>query len=183
MRHSHIKDKTIWIILFLSLPLSVMAQMGNTISREKDKPNTLSVSASYGENFTKNAWFYGFSGDYGRRLKNLPVGVGASFMWDEETPRNSNNRSERTFTLAVTGSYLLTDRFSTGGGLAKNIIKDDNPERKYEWVNGPWIAGLFFNGIAFDFGNSYLSSMITFEYNITDDEFSISIDISYGLLF
>ena len=167
-------------VAFFLLPLCLAAQRSSIISRDAELPNNFNLAISYGEIIEKrNAWFYGFAAEYSRRLNKLPIGVGASLMWDSETDR-AQTEAVRTFTGALAGSYLLSERFSLSTGLAKGFLDDDNPEKTYKFTNGDWSTGLIL-AYAFPTGKAtFIGLTSSLEYNISQKEFSLSLDLSYA---
>ena len=167
-------------MLFL-LPIIGSAQRSSVVSRDTVRPNNINIGISYGEIIEKrNAYFYGVAVEYSRKLNNLPAGLGAGIMWDSETDRAQLDPVE-TFTGAITGSYLLSDKFSLATGLAKGFIDDDNPEKKYKFTNGDWSTGLIVAYIVPTGKTSFIGITTSFEYNLSQKEFSISFDLSYAL--
>ena len=166
--------------MLLLLPFFVGAQRSSVVSRDSLRPNSINFGISYGEIIEKrNAWFYGFAAEYSRKIKDIPVGYGASLMWDSEKDRAKLD-PVRTFTGALTGSYLLSDKFSLATGLAKGFIDDDNPQKVYKFTNGDWSTGLIL-AYAFPTGQkTFIGLTTSFEYNISQKEFSISFDLSYA---
>ena len=87
--HSKISKKNQYLsffvfLLFLLLPLFSSAQLTANISRNEENKNFVSFASSYGQVFQREAWFYGFSGEFSRRLDKIPLGLAGSFMWDQE---------------------------------------------------------------------------------------------------
>lgn len=107
------------------------------------------------------------------------MGFGTSLMWDSETDKAKANPIG-TFTGAVTGSYLLSQRFSIGTGLAKGFINDDNPQRGYRFSNGNWSTGVVLSYSIPTGSQTFMGLTSSFEYNISQKEVSISLDLSYA---
>jgi len=168
------------ILIWVVTPFMGYGQRSSIISRNADLFNNMNISLSYGEIIQKrNAWFYGFSAEYSRRLKNAPVGVGLSIMWDSETDKAKSN-PVKSFSGALAGSYLVTERFSLGAGLAKGLINDENPNRTYKFANGDLSTGLML-AYTFPMGNQSLIGLTSsLEYNLSQREFSLSLDLSYA---
>ena len=167
------------IVLFL-LPLVMTAQRSSLVSRDTLLPNNINFAVSYGEILKKrDAWFYGFTAEYSRRFKKAPVGLGLSLMWDSETDKAKTNPVQ-TVTAAIAGSYLIGDRFSLGTGIAKGFIDDENPQRAYKFTDGDWTTGLIFAYIIPTGQATFIGFTTSLEYNISQKEFSLSIDLSYA---
>ena len=165
--------------LFLIMPLLASGQLTANISRSKEQKSFVSIAASYGQVFQRDAWFYGFSGEYSRRLNKLPIGLAGSFMWDQEKDIKKNIVVS-TFTAALTGSYLISERWSVGTGLGKGIIDTDNTQKNYKFTNGDWSTAIFFSYQIPLTLKSSIGLATSYEYNMSANETSFSIDISYG---
>ena len=168
--------------LFLWLfPLVVSAQRSSVVSRDSVRPNNINIGISYGEIIEKrNAYFYGIAVEYSRKLNNLPAGLGVGIMWDSETDR-AQTRPVETFTGALTGSYLLSERFSLATGLAKGFVDDDNPGKTYKFTDGDWSTGIIVAYIIPTGKTSFIGLTTSLEYNLSKGEPSISLDLSYAL--
>lgn len=165
--------------LLLVFPIGVSAQLNANISRDKEKNNFVSLAASYGQVFQREAWFYGFSGEYSWRLDKIPVGIAGSLMWDREKEVPKNKITD-TFTGAVTASYLISDRWSVGTGLGKGFMDTDNPDKNYKFSDGDWSTAIFFGyQIPLNMKSS-LGLSASYEYNMSAKETSFSLDLSYG---
>lgn len=170
------------IFSFLFFAFSGHAQLSNNIPRTEDQNNAISISTSYGEILDREARFYGFSGEYARRLKKAPVGFAGSLMWDSEKDE-SKNKTVNTFTAAITGSYLIGKRFSIGTGLGKGFADTDNREGKYKFASGDWTTALF-GGYQIPLkGRSTIGISLSYEYNMSAKENSLSIDLAFGIPF
>ena len=163
----------------LLLPVLVKAQLNANISRDAEKKGFMSLAGSYGQVFERYAHFFGFSGEYSRRLNKVPVGIAGSLMWDQETDVKKD-KVVSTFTAAVTGSYLISERWSVGTGLGKGFMDTDNINKNYKFTSGDWSTALFFGyQIPLNIKSS-LGLSASYEYNISGKETSFSIDLSYG---
>ena len=174
------KHKFLFVLwLFLMLPLFSSAQLTANISRNEKHKNFVSLAASYGQVIQREAWFYGFSAEFSRRLDKIPVGLAGSFMWDREKDLEKN-KVVSTFTAGITGSYLLSERWSVGMGLGKGFMDTDNKDKNYQFTSGDWSTALFFGyNIPLSLKSS-LGLSASYEYNISGKESSFSIDLSYG---
>ena len=174
------KNKYLFVLwLFLLLPLFSSAQLSANISRNEEHKNFVSLAASYGQIIQREASFYGFSAEFSHRLDNIPLGLAGSFMWDQENDVEKN-KVVSTFTAAITGSYLLSDRWSVGTGLGKGFMDTDNKDKNYQFTSGDWSTALFFGyNIPLSLKSS-LGLSASYEYNISGKETSFSIDLSYG---
>lgn len=182
--HSSSYKKSKFLVRFIAcfvllFPVVASAQMNANISRDKLKKNFISISGSYGQVIPRNAWFYGFSGEFSRRLDNSPVGIAGSLMWDQETDINKD-KVVSTFTAAITGSYLFKKRWSVGTGLGKGFMDTDNNDQNYKFTSGDWNTAIFLGyQIPLNMKSS-LGLSASYEYNISGKEASFSLDLSYG---
>ena len=165
--------------LGLLLPMVASAQMNANISRDKEKKNFISIAGSYGQIIQRDAWFYGFSGEFSRRLNNIPIGIAGSLMWDQDTDVKKD-KVVGTFTAALTGSYLFKKRWSVGTGIGKGFIDTDNKDQNYKFTSGDWNTAIFLGyQIPLNMKSS-LGLSASYEYNISGKETSFSLDLSYG---
>jgi len=176
--------KNILVFILLLCVSAATAQISQLTSRNTLKANSLTFLISYGEIIQRDAWFWGLSGEYSKRINNLPIGVAGAIMWDQETTRGDKPKMVGTFTTAITGCYLINHLFSVGTGISKGFMDDDNPQKTYKFSDGDWSTGIF-GAYQFKkgvFGNP-LSVSASFEYNISQNETSISVDLAYGFTF
>ncbi len=128
----------------------------------------------------RNAEFYGFSAEYNRRINKLPIGLAGSMMWDRETDHDAE-RVVETFTAAITASYLLGKRFSLGSGLGKGIMDRNDSDKRYKFTDGDWVTAVF-GGYQLPLSERIaLGLSLSYEYNISAKETSLSIDLVFGL--
>ncbi|MDN3642743.1 hypothetical protein QWY87_08540 [Lutimonas halocynthiae] len=163
----------------LLIPVIAAAQLNANISRDAEKKGFMSLAGSYGQVFERDAHFFGFSGEYSRRLNKVPIGIAGSLMWDQETDVKKD-KVVSTFTAAITGSYLISERWSVGTGLGKGFMDTDNKDKNYKFTSGDWSTALFFGYLIPLNLKSSLGLSASYEYNISGKETSFSIDLSYG---
>ena len=164
----------------LFIPVIATAQLNANISRDAEKKGFVSLAGSYGQVFERDAHFFGFSGEYSRRMNKIPIGIAGSLMWDQETDVKKD-KVVGTFTAAITGSYLISKRWSVGSGLGKGFMDTDNTDKNYKFTSGDWSTALFFGyQIPLNLKSS-LGISASYEYNISGKETSFSIDLSYGI--
>ena len=66
------------------------------------------------------------------------------------------------------------------GSLGKGFMDTDNPDKKYKFSDGDWSTAIFFGyQIPINLKNS-IGVSASYEYNMSANETSFSIDISYG---
>ncbi len=168
---------TLWILFVF--PIGASAQLNANISRDKQNKSFISLAGSYGQVFEREAWFYGFSGEFSRRLDKVPIGLAGSLMWDQEKDVKKDN-VVGTFTGAITASYLMNHRWSVGTGLGKGFMDTDNQDENYKFTDGDWSTAIFLGyQIPLNLKSS-LGLSASYEYNLSANETSFSLDLSYG---
>ena len=146
--------------------------------------NAVGISLSYGEQNEKDADFWGWSADYSRWLNDRWI-AGLSLAWDEETERfiNRPDKVVRSYTVIGTASYNLTKTFSLTTGLGYEIANDDNTTGTMKFRNGGVSTGLAL-GYTLPLGARHsFGATLSYEYNISDNETSVSADVSLGWRF
>ncbi len=149
--------------------------------------NAVSFGPSIGAMFDRDAWFWGASTAYGRVWSDR-WSSDVSLAWDRETERRAaaGDKVVETFTGIVSANYALTPKLALGTGLSKGIADDDNPAHSMSFADGDWGTGVIFSYAAPRFPGLPRSSIIcsfSFEYNITQDEYSISLDLTLAYSF
>ncbi|MBB6462698.1 hypothetical protein [Flammeovirga kamogawensis] len=172
----------VFLCFIFLLPTVSSAQLTSIPSSFQNKKNTIGFASSYGEQLDRNAYFYGFSLDYGRRIKDSPFSIGTVLMWDNEIEKKEIIEENATFSVAVTVSYAITKKWSIGTGIGKGVMENDNPQKEYQWVNGDWSTGII-SSYQFNLGGKVFNVSASYEYNITQKETSFSIDLGYVLPF
>ncbi len=146
--------------------------------------NGVGAGLSIGEQVNRDATFWGWSVEYSRYLSDRWT-FGTALTWDEETEEfpDKPDAVTATFTAVASISYSVTDRFSLTTGLGKGFANDDNPEGKMKFSNGDLGTGIV-AGYAFPISNRRsISASLAYEFNLTQNERSISVDVSYGWSF
>ena len=146
--------------------------------------NAVGFGLSYGEQQDRDADFWGWTVDYSRILSNKWTAA-TSLTWDEETERFANRPDKvvETYTLIGTISYNLTPSFSLTTGLGKGIADDDNADGSMKFKSGDVSTGLSL-GYSWPIGpRNSLAGSFAYEYNISENEPSISIDLALGWSF
>ncbi|KXX71320.1 hypothetical protein [Flammeovirga sp. SJP92] len=144
----------------------------------QEKCNAISFSVSRGVNMTNDNPFYGLSMDYSRSIKNSNFSTGMALMWDEE---KEPNRYVQNLTVAVTAGYKINDKWSIGSGIAKGFLNNENERRDYQFNNGDWSTGLTATYTLKVTPKHVVSLTSSLEYNITQQEYSLSFDLNYTL--
>lgn len=103
--------------------------------------------------------------------------ISCSVMWDEEREKN---RIIGTYSIASCLGYKTNRKWSIATGLGKGIIGNENEKRRYNLINGDWSTGInsTYNFLLFTKQFSLTSAL---EYNITQKEYSFSIDLNFTL--
>ena len=168
--------------------LLVSAEAGAQISTPPrataDYVNAIGIGLSYGEQQDREANFWGWSAEYSRLLNKSWTGA-ISLTWDEETEQfiDRPDKVVRSYALIGTISYNLTPRFSVTTGLAQDIADDDNASGSMKLKNGDISTGLSL-GYSWPLNRrNSLGVSFAYEYNISENEPSVSVDVALGWSF
>ena len=162
----------------------VHAQLSAPIIPDEPRGNSVGVGLSAGAVRERDADFWGWTLEYGRRVSFRWV-VGASIAWDRETETVSAkpDKTVQTYTLVGTLSYLISKRFSLTTGLGKGVASDDNPEGTTRFTSGDIstgvVAGFATDGFPF-FVRDSMSFSVAYEYNLDQRETMLSFDVTFG---
>ena len=169
------------------VPSVADAQIGSPPRPIAGFKNSAGFGLSYGVNNTRDADFWGWTAEYGRQLGGRWFG-GASIMWDRETEKvtAAPDRVIDTYTAAVTVSYSLTKKLGITTGLGKGFADTDNPSDSMRFTNGDLSTGIVLGwstpGLR-HFERDSISLSVAYEYNITQNEITLSFDVAYGWSF
>ena len=175
-------------VSFAALGLAMFAVADAQISTPPrttaDYVNALGVGLSYGEQNDKDADFWGWSADYSRWLSRRWV-LGLTLAWDEETERRiaQPDKVVRSYTVIGQVSYNLTPQFSLTTGLGQEIAADDNASGTMKFKNGDVSTGLALGYTWLLSTRNSLGMSLAYEYNISESETSISVDVTFGWSF
>lgn len=170
------------------IPFLVEGQINSpTINIEEGYKSSYGGGASYGINFNRDAYFWGFAVDYSTVIRGRFAFI-SSLTFDQETENLSKGGLGvvNTFTAVAGVSYLLTDRLTLTTGLGKGFLDDSNDAKKLKFSNGDLGTGLVFG---YMFPNLIKNKRyvtlcsVSFEYNISQSEFTNSYDIGVGYSF
>ena len=109
-------------------------------------------------------------------------------MWDRETEYFSDkpNIEVESFTAAGMLSYSVLDCLSASTGVGKGLANTDNSKKEMKFTSGDWATGIFHvlgtPGLPFLERDSIALSL-NYEYNLSEDETSVSVDLSFGWSF
>lgn len=147
------------------------------IDRDAPTTNLVSVGASVGTPYRRDAVFWGLSTDY-TRVVNPRWSFSAALTYDQEHDRRKDGSSGtvNSFTAVGTVNYTVLSRLTLTTGLGRGFLNDDNPERDLRFTGGDVGTGVA-GGVALP-GRWGLS--VAWEWNITQKEPSISVDVTYG---
>ena len=171
------------VCLTIAAPAS--AQIGAAPLPLPEYDNSVSFGLSYGSQIDRDAEFWGWSGDYGRRIFDRWVLAGA-ITWDRETERKQDEPDARTETFNAIGtiSYALNEWVSLTTGLSKGFA-DTSRGSGMRFTNGDWGTGVAVGfstpGPLFDRDSVGFSA--SYEYNISQHETGFSVDVTFGLSF
>lgn len=177
--------KTLFLLSFFFFSADLYSQIYTPAFRtDSTFKNSISFGPSYGWIMERDADFWGLSLGYSRQISNKWV-FSPSIAYDKETEyKNEANKVVNTLTSLVTLSYFLSPKWSLTAGFAKGFIDDDNPEKKIDFVDGDWATGI---SLGFSLPNfpfwkkESFSISAAYEYNFSQKEFSISLDLVMGL--
>ena len=149
-----------------------------------DYVNSVGFGISYGEKTDKDADFWGWSVEYGRLLTETWT-AGLSVTWDEETERfvDRPDSAVRSYNLIGTISYNVTPRFSLTTGLAKEFANDSNSSGSMKFTGGDISTGVSL-GYSWPLNKrNSIGASFAYEYNLSQNEPSVSVDVTLGWSF
>ena len=173
------------VVLCLGLAsASAWSQISVPPRTTADFRNGMGVGVSYSEQNDRDADFWGWSVDYSRWLNNKWTAA-VSLTWDEETERFVDKPDEagETYTLIGTITYNLTPSLGVTTGLAQGIADDDNDDKEMRFKSGDVSTGV---GLGYQIPISERNSIglnVAYEYNISENETSYSVDLVFGWSF
>lgn len=168
-------------------PSVASAQFGSPPRPVAGFKNSAAFGLSYGVNNTRDADFWGWSAEYSRKVGDRWFAA-ASIMWDRETETVADAPDSKTdtYTAAVTISYGLTKRLSVTTGLGKGFANTDNPSGSMRFTSGDLATGIVLGwstpGLRC-FERDSIAFSLAYEYNITQNETTLSFDIAFGWSF
>ena len=169
------------ILVTCASPATAAAQV-SAPALDPDSPtsNVISIGASVGSPYTRDAVFWGLSGDYTRVL-TARWSVSASLTYDQEHDRPESGPAKRVNTLSAVGTinYTVLRGVTLTTGLGQGFLDDDNADRELRFTRGDLSTGIA-AGIKLP-GRWGLS--VAWEWNLTQKEPMVSTDLTYGWSF
>lgn len=152
--------------------------------------NNLGVSVSYGLVLDKQADFWGLSTSY-VRLINEKWSIAVSLAYDQENDQTQsgadpNGKITNSFTFIGSITYSLAPNFSLTTGLSKGFLDDSNTSKNLSLTDGDWGTGIAAGYILPIFNNwkrAAFNLSPALEYNISSNEWTVSLDLGYGISF
>ncbi len=160
------------------------AQISTPPRPTADYVNAVGFGLSYGEISDREADFWGWSLDYSRLLNDSWTAA-LSLAWDEEIEQfiDQPDKAVRSYTFSGLISYNLTQNFSLTTGLAQGIADDNNATGTMKVKSGDVSTGLSL-GYSWPLNKrNSINASLAYEYSISENEPSASIDVSLGWSF
>lgn len=170
---------TVGIAMLLFFIVPVHAQVSAGLLPKPDYDNSLSFGLSYGEQLKRDADFVGWTVEYSRAYKG-PWYLNASLAWDTETEQEKRTD---TYTVIGTVSYAFSPLMNITAGYGKGIADDDNKDKQMKFTSGDSSVGIALGSRLPVFPKSSRYSLglsVSYEYNISENEPDISLDLGLG---
>ena len=184
IQYSFNKHTFFFVLVFL-LFLGSTAQAGFQLRPINPAySNEIGLGLSYGIKLSKDAMFWGYSPDYVRVLSSDWL-LNISFAYDKETEtKESKKEVTETWTPSVMFGYQATPTLAIGLGIGHGLFdnKDGAGWNSVKFGNDLSVAIATAVSLWSDDRNGIAIS-ISLEYNISDNEPSISTDLGYGFSF
>ncbi len=176
-------------IIIGSTYCSSFAQISTAaLNRENNLNYGLGFGISTGVPIGKDAYFVGASLDFIKPLGSK-LGMSSSLAFDSERAKETMQPDDKivnTFTLIVAVSYLVLPKLSIATGFGQGFIDDDNINKRMQFSLADLGTGVAFGylfGKKDSNSNKAVSLSLTFEYNLTTSDVSISTDLAIGFGF
>ena len=168
----------------LAVFVDAEAQISTPPRATADYVNAIGIGLSYGEHNQKDADFWGWSADYSRWLNSRWI-AGVTLTWDKETERfvDRPDKVVRSYSVLGTVSYNLTEKFSLTTGLGLEVANDDNNSGTMKFKSGDVSTGLALGYTTLLSERYSLGASLSYEYNISNNETSVSADVTLGRSF
>ena len=176
-----------FILALLLFPLVGHAQFATPPRPQEDYLNAAGFGLSYGAVNERDADFWGWSVEFSRKLRGPWIGA-VAVMWDRESEEvpGARDKEVESFTASATISYSITDRISLTTGLGKGFADTNNPSQSMKFTNGDWVTGIVVGYATSGFqrwDRDSISYSVAYEYNLKNNETSVSFDVSFGWSF
>ena len=154
---------------------------------QQDYLNAAGFGLSYGAVNERDADFWGWSVEFSRKLRGPWIGA-VAVMWDRESEEvpGAPDKEVESFTASATITYSITERFSLTTGLGKGFADTNNPSQSMKFTNGDWVTGIVVGFATSGFqrwDRDSISYSIAYEYNLKNNETSVSFDVAFGWSF
>jgi hypothetical protein len=174
------------VVIALFVPSVVKAQSFGSAPPplESGAKWNVGTGLSYGTILGRDAQFWGASLNASHAF-GANWGVSSALAYDQETERLSNGSRSKinTFTAIVTPYYRFHRRLTISAGFGKGFIDDDNPHRAMRFTNGDWATGTALSVMLYSRKNISAGFDTSLEYNISQEEWSISWDLGVSWAF
>lgn len=177
-------------LCFLILPLALLLKCGPAEAAFKLKPmtsgykNEIGLGVSYGIKLDNDASFAGYAPDY-LRVLNSKWMLNVSLAYDEETSfKNGTKSVTESWTPSVMLGYQVNTQLAVGAGLGHGLRTNENGAGWKSVEFGKDLSAAAAVAVSlWQKGRHGLSLSVSLEYNISDNEASVSTDIGYGWSF
>ncbi len=150
------------------------------IDPEDPEKNIMAAGVSVGTPYLRDAVFWGLSADYTRVIASRwSASFALTYDQEHDRPANRPSKTVNTFTAVGTVNYVLSRLLTLTTGLGKGFLDDDNRDREMRFTSGDLGTGLAL-GINLP---DLLGLSVAWEWNITQKEPTVSVDLTFGWSF
>jgi hypothetical protein len=176
-----------WVLALLLFPALGHAQFATPPRPQEDYLNAAGFGLSYGVANQRDASFWGWSVEFSRKLSGPWIGA-VAVMWDREREKKPGapDAEVDSFTASATITYSITDRVSLTTGLGKGFADTNNRSQSMKFTNGDLTTGIVIGYSTPGFqqsGRDSIGYSIAYEYNLNQNETSVSFDVAFGWSF
>jgi long-subunit fatty acid transport protein len=171
-------------VLMLASGVTAQGMRTPSVSKDPDLKYATGFGPSVGWVLDEDKWFWGVAWDVGYSLSER-WSVAGALAYDQEVEERATlaDKKINTFTGTATVAYGFTERFSVTTGLGLGFLDDDNAKQRYQFTNGDLGTGLVL-GYAFPWGADRSFALSgAYEWNLTSDEATVSVDAGVALAF
>ena len=165
-------------VLMMTAPPAKAGISAGWVNQDSQLVNSFSVGASVGWPYEKeDAKFWGLNADYTRTF-STNWSASASLTYDQETSRQTGRPTKvvNSFAAVLLVNFALSPRWSLSTGLSQDFLDDDNMDGELQFKLGDVGTGL---AVGVSLPNS-VGLSLAWEWNISESEPSVSVDISYS---